>query len=858
MVTRKAKLAKPFRQLNGHDSPFDVSRFGSEAPSNGLFGLGAHRTKGVESLLNSFGLSLRPRYGGNENIENPFVESWVVYACLRALSQAVAGVDLKVWQSDDPDSDEVSVGHPLVKLLSRPNPDMSWAQFAAAGMIHRKLSGEDFWFLMNKKGEPLGSDAEVIVDDPRIDVPTMIVPVIGSAVDAKKDANGHPTAWTYQTANGSSPEFSLSSVVHFADYDPSDPTRGLGDVEVAIRQISIAFQQERYQEAVSRVGGPGAFLVFKHTLDPDLRRAYQASIDEELADKDTAGGFHILSGDMDIIPNPVTPKDMQGLELLKWSRDVVASILGVPLPIIGVLENATYRNMEEAWRQFWLGVVTYLSSVEDVINSQFMPRLKGGFDKLRVGFDISGIEALKEDDSDRYKLAVEIAQAGIGMSFNRAAEMLGLDFTPEPSGDLVLVQAGTRLVQAKDVEQGSEPERDDAEALTAGVGVDASLGGEAVQDTALNGAQITSLLEVLNSVAEGRLSDDGAIAVILTSFPTISEEEASRMVAGVQVSEPEDASDEDVEPEGPPAGPTPPTAAPSAAEEEEEELGTRAPVLKTPDELNTAKLRRALNEEERKKYFELFEKRVLEKGDKRLEEKISAWFSAYLDDQLRKLESFASKGKTYSVGKAGDEIDRLLLVSETKWKRALDRLTRPAVKGIFADAIKDVAGEMGVPQIRLTDPRILRAVSDQVDFLSSSMTKTYAKRVKTQILRSLAKAEPAARLADRIKQVLPDIKDELSGSFKNKDTWSRLIARTETNKAVSTARTEQYKDAGVKKHQWITSRDELVRESHRALDGQIRRIGKQFKRNLRQPLDPDAPAEEVVNCRCTTVPIIED
>ena len=50
----------------------------------------------------------------------------------------------------------------------------------------------------------------------------------------------------------------------------------------------------------------------------------------------------------------------------------------------------------------------------------------------------------------------------------------------------------------------------------------------------LNGAQVASLINVINAVAAGALSKDGAISVIVAAFPTISRERAQGIVAGVQ------------------------------------------------------------------------------------------------------------------------------------------------------------------------------------------------------------------------------------------------------------------------------------------------------------------------------------
>jgi SPP1 gp7 family putative phage head morphogenesis protein len=85
-----------------------------------------------------------------------------------------------------------------------------------------------------------------------------------------------------------------------------------------------------------------------------------------------------------------------------------------------------------------------------------------------------------------------------------------------------------------------------------------------------------------------------------------------------------------------------------------------------------------------------------------------------------------------------------------------------------------------------------------------------------------------------------------------------MIARTEVGSSTSYARTEQMRRDGVKRHMWLTSRDSHVRDTHEALEGVERSVGEAWGNGLLYPLDPNGPASEIINCRCTTKPLIED
>jgi SPP1 gp7 family putative phage head morphogenesis protein len=137
------------------------------------------------------------------------------------------------------------------------------------------------------------------------------------------------------------------------------------------------------------------------------------------------------------------------------------------------------------------------------------------------------------------------------------------------------------------------------------------------------------------------------------------------------------------------------------------------------------------------------------------------------------------------------------------------------------------------------------------------VTRTVEKRIRRILTEALADGDTTIGAAQRLRDVLPRMTAEVRRAFKSKTAWSQAIARTETNKAASMARFEQFREAGIDRHQWVTARDEHVRDTHIELDGQIRRVGESFKPNLTRPMDPDAPAAEVVQCRCVLVAVIE-
>jgi hypothetical protein len=64
----------------------------------------------------------------------------------------------------------------------------------------------------------------------------------------------------------------------------------------------------------------------------------------------------------------------------------------------------------------------------------------------------------------------------------------------------------------------------------AGSGAAPAPGAETVQDTALNGAQVSSMIELVQAVAEKKLPGPAAIEMLLLAFPSVGQERATRIV----------------------------------------------------------------------------------------------------------------------------------------------------------------------------------------------------------------------------------------------------------------------------------------------------------------------------------------
>lgn len=123
-----------------------------------------------------------------------------------------------------------------------------------------------------------------------------------------------------------------------------------------------------------------------------------------------------------------------------------------------------------------------------------------------------------------------------------------------------------------------------------------------------------------------------------------------------------------------------------------------------------------------------------------------------------------------------------------------------------------------------------------------------ARRLEAQIAESLDKGESVGKLKARIEEV-----------FDIASRQAATIARTETAIAVSSFSYDSalaLNNSGTPVWQtWLATSDSRTRATHLEADGQTVPITQPFTvggASLLHPSDPNGPADEVINCRCTT------
>lgn len=225
-------------------------------------------------------------------------------------------------------------------------------------------------------------------------------------------------------------------------------------------------------------------------------------------------------------------RDIDTSEVVKRYDLAIALSMLADVLLIGHEKVGSYSLASSKTSLFATAIGAFLDVVQDVLNRHLVPRLF----ELN-GWELENLPQWKHGDIESADLAelgafldtISRSGAEVFPNFDLTQHLLKLAGLPampdheqddEPSGATVDPEA--------EADKLLDPAKEPASADTQ------------VQETALNGAQVTALLEIVREVAANKLPAPAAKALIQAAFPLIDLPRIDRLLAGVQGFAPED------------------------------------------------------------------------------------------------------------------------------------------------------------------------------------------------------------------------------------------------------------------------------------------------------------------------------
>jgi len=384
----------------------------------------------------TFFLPLRLRMDG-EDFTRPYEQNAWVYAAARATSGALSNVPMVVKRGrrNDPTDTGDAVGEedPLQRVFQSPNPAMTGSQLTEAISVHLDIDGEALVLAINEVGggyDPTRPPKELwVVSEPK-------------SYEAHVK-NGVVVEWSKETQKG---RISLpaTQIIHFKLYNPHDTYRGLSPLRSAFMELNGDHKASQFNQAFLDQGAdPGGVLMTDMDLTEAQKQSVRVAWEARHKGRFKRGRMAILEGGLKYEPIVVDHTKMQFLGQREWTREEVLAVLRVPKLEVGLIDDVNRATATVVKRMWWQNVlIPRLGYMEDVWWSfLFRPLADSGRGMILFPeYDLSDVEALKEDFTEKLEHAESLHR--IGYSLNKINERLDLGMEEAPWGDEALTDAG--------------------------------------------------------------------------------------------------------------------------------------------------------------------------------------------------------------------------------------------------------------------------------------------------------------------------------------------------------------------------------------------------------------------------------
>ena len=362
--------------------------------------------------------------GKNVN-ERSAMQMTAVYACVRILSEAIAGLPLHMYHYLEDGSKRKAIEHPIYHLLhDEPNPEMTSFVFRETLMTHLLLWGNGYCqIIRNGKGEVIA-----------------LYPLMPNRMTVDRDANGK-LYYKYQKSSEDAPTMEGSNVI----LDSSDVLHipGLGfdglvgysPIAMAKNAIGLAIAAEEYGSKFYANGAaPSGVLEHPGTLkDPArVRESWNAAFGGSSNSHKVA----VLEEGLKYSPISISPNEAQFLETRKFQINEIARIFRVPPHMVGDLEKSSFSNIEQQSLEF----VKYTLQPWIIRWEQNLQKALLTEEEKKTYFFIFNVEGLLRGDYQSRMQGYATARQNGWMSANDIRELENLDKIPaEEGGDMYLV-----------------------------------------------------------------------------------------------------------------------------------------------------------------------------------------------------------------------------------------------------------------------------------------------------------------------------------------------------------------------------------------------------------------------------------
>lgn len=355
-----------------------------------------------------------------------------VYACVSAISDAVAGTEFELYKINDKNEIEFVPDHPALDLLFRVNKYTTAFDHFWLTQQYLELAGEAPWLIdrgEGGKGEPQNI---LLLRPDRLDIKKSDDP----------EAENPIAKYLYKSSVSKVTEIEPTELIFLKYPDPVNTFRGKGTLQAAANTVDVdQFSEDFNRRFFYNSARPDSVLSTDQKLTPRQRDSLRADVKRIYQGKENAHKTAILESGLKWEPMQLSQKDMDFLQQQRFTMMKILSIFRTPKPIVAISDDVNLANAQVAEYVFakWT-IAPKISRIVAQLNEFYLPMF-AGTENMFLDY-IDPVPTNIEMNLKRY-------DSGLGkgyMTINEIREELNLEDIGE-AGDKVYLPAGMTPIE---------------------------------------------------------------------------------------------------------------------------------------------------------------------------------------------------------------------------------------------------------------------------------------------------------------------------------------------------------------------------------------------------------------------------
>lgn len=286
-----------------------------------------------------------------------------VRVVIEFLSRNVAQLGVHLYELVSDTDRRRDRDHASIRVLERPNPFTTRYRLIEGTVQDLAIFAHAFWIKVRERGQLTTL----------VHVPPERMAVAGDIF---------PVAYQYTTEQGQPITFAPTEVVHFRYYDPLDRLRGLPPLEalkgILAESKAAATSRLAFWRNGAKLGGIIQRPKEAGSWSVDARDRFRSQFREKYTGAANAGQYPVLEEGMTFVPVVSTMVDAEAIASWKLTREDVARAYHIPLPMVGILDHATFSNIKEQHRHLYQDCLgPWLTMLQEELELQYLPEFVG-------------------------------------------------------------------------------------------------------------------------------------------------------------------------------------------------------------------------------------------------------------------------------------------------------------------------------------------------------------------------------------------------------------------------------------------------------------------------------------------------